>query len=237
MLREDFPRTGFTLIELIVSMTILGLIVSVLYGSLSVGLRSVDSSRRKGDTFQRIRISRELISRELTSSYLKPSSSDWTVFLGDEFFGRPGGRTPGVEEEKRIAFRGEDAIRQGKPFDSLTFNNFTRYPDGSRILSLVWIGLSQDDAGDNLDLLMTRRPLYGPWKADTTQLAVGLEGMDISYLHTDENDESMWQDEWDSESELPEAIEITMSWIEEDGSALQVSRLPLLLYLPERPVK
>jgi len=47
----------------------------------------------------------------------------------------------------------------------------------------------------------------------------------------------MWQDEWDSESELPEAIEITMSWIEEDGSALQVSRLPLLLYLPERPVK
>ena len=228
---------AFTLIELIVSMTVLGLIVSVLYGSLDVGLRSVDASREKGDVFQRIRITHEVIERGLKSAYLTPSSSDWTVFLGEEFFGDAGDRTTEGEEDRRIAFSGEDRIQQGYPSDRLTFNAFTDGLDGSRVVASVRVFISRPGEEGGGNLLLVRRPLCGPWPADTLRLASGVEGLDIRYLRVDEEGEAQWTDEWDSEIELPQAIELHIAWQEDEVKDLRISDLPLLFYLPERPVR
>ena len=230
------PRDGFTLLELIVSITILGLIVGVLYGTLHVGLKSVDSSRSKSETFQRIRIAREILTRELRSAYLTPSSSDWTVFLGDEFFGKSGGDA-GVGDEGRIVFRGVNDVRDGKPFDRLRFDTLADYPDGSLILTSVDLGLAPGREEGEWDLLLARNPRYGPWDADTVRLVRGVRELDIRYLKTDDENEPRWRDEWDSESELPEAIEIDLAWREDTDAESPVDHLPLLLYIPERPVR
>ncbi len=234
-MRRDRDK-GFTLLELVVAMTILGLVMGVLYGTLQVGLRSVNASQRKNDIFQRVRISREILSRELKSAFLKPSSSDWTVFLGEDLFGDTNGR--GAEGEGgRIAFIGSDGINQGLPSDRLYFNSFADYSDGSRILTSVRVMLSEIDLDGGRDLLLVRRPLYGPWEPDTVKLAGDIRGLDIKYLMMDKNNEPQWVGEWESESELPEAIELNISWQEEIDAALRIARLPLLLYLPERPVR
>ncbi len=218
-------------------MTILGLVVSVLYGSLHVGLKSVDTSESKSEVFQRIRITREILTRELRSAYLTPSSSDWTVFLGDEFFGKEGGEVGSEVEEGRIAFLGENDQHDGRPFDRLYFNSLTDYPDGSRILTSIHLGLAESRDNGMRDLILVRNPRYGPWEPDTVRLIHGIQEIDIRYLQTDERNEPQWLDEWESESELPEAIEINMSWEQETDSELRIAYLPLLLYLPERPVR
>jgi len=235
---ERFNCTkGFTLLELIVSITILGLVMGVLYGALHVGLRSVSASQQKSDLFQRVRISREILARELRSAYLTPSSSDWTVFLGDEFFGKAGGRESGGEEREKIAFTGDDLIYQGSPSDRLSFNSFADYADGSRVLTSVKVLLSESDSDGGRDLLLIRKPLYGPLESDTLRLASGIRGLDIKYLQTDDEGEAEWVGEWKSERELPEAIEINIRWRDDIDSELRVASLPLLLYLPERPVR
>ena len=227
---------GFTLLELLITMTILGLAVGVLYGSLNVGIRSVETGREKGAVYQRVRMTREIVSRELRSAYLTPSSSDWTVFLGDEFFGEPGGGTDGEAEGLRIAMVGEDLGGGGMPRDRLTFDGFTTAPDGSRILAEVRIGLSPPDVAGNRDLLPLRRPLYGPMHPDTPVLAVRIDGLDVRYLQAGEEGGSEWVESWDSESELPEAMEITI--LPADGELTpRITELPILLFVPERPVR
>jgi prepilin-type N-terminal cleavage/methylation domain-containing protein len=226
---------GFTLLELVVAMTILGLVMGVLYGTLHVGLRSVSASQRKSDIFQRVRISREILSRELKSAFLKPSSSDWTVFLGDDLFGDTS--VGGSDEEGKIMFIGSDGINQGFSSDRLYFNSFADYSDGSRILTSVKVMLSEVDLDGGRDLLLVRKPLYGPWEPDTVKLAGDIRGLDIKYLMMDKNNEPQWVGEWESDSELPEAIELNISWQEEIDTELRIARLPLLLYLPERPVR
>ncbi len=227
-------RNGFTLVELIVSMTILGLVVSVLYGSLHVGLKSVDTSESKSEVFQRIRITREILTGVLRSAYLTPSSSDWTVFIGEEFFGKG---EAGKMDEGKIAFLGENDQRDGRPHDRLHFNSLMDYPDGSRILTSIHLDFSEDRNYGGRDLLLVRKPRFGPWEPDTVRLIQGIQEIDIRYLRTDDMDEPEWLDEWDSESELPEAIEINMSWEQETETELRVAYLPLLLYLPGRPVR
>jgi prepilin-type N-terminal cleavage/methylation domain-containing protein len=235
-LAPNAPAGGFTLLELLVTMTILGLAVGVLYGSLNIGLRSVDAGQEKGDLYQRIRMTRTIIERELTSAYLTPSSSDWTVFLGEEFFGRPGGASP-EEQDRRIAIRGEDRYESGIPADRLTFNSFSSYPDGSRILTAVRLMVTQEDIDGNRELLLIRKPLFGPMPVDTLVLAGGeIEGLDMRYLQTVAEEEPEWVDEWDSESELPEAIELDVIW-RKDGSLPRITDLPILLHIPERPVR
>jgi prepilin-type N-terminal cleavage/methylation domain-containing protein len=229
---------GFTLLELIVSMMILGMLVGVLYESMHVGLRSVDISRGKADTFQRVRIAREVISRELNSAYLTPSSSNWTVFLGDEFFGKAGNEAGSGTKEEETGFKGEDDTVQGSPSDRLSFSSLPEYPDGSRVLTWNRILLADrggDDGGS--DLMLIRKPLFGPWRTDTLRLTGGIDALDVKYLKTEDNGEPEWVMDWDSDRELPEAIEIDLSWHEGNSADLRVTRLPLLIYIPERPVR
>ncbi len=230
------PEGGFTLLELIVTITILGLVVGVLYGSLNIGLSSVDRSSRKSNVFQRVRISHEIITRELRSIYMVSGGGDWSVFFGDDFFGSSEGGQRTGEEEEQAAFRGRDEVFQGEPSDKLSFKSLTGYPDGSRILTNVSIRLTEDNIDGGEDLLLVRSPLYGPWEADTVLLASGIRSLDIRYLDTSESDDPVWIDEWDSRSELPTALEIQIGWQDETASALQISQMPLLLYLPERPM-
>jgi len=227
---------GFTLIELLITMTILGLAVGVLYESLNVGIRSVETGQEKGAIYQRVRMTREIVSREIRSAYLTPSSSDWTVFLGDDAFGEPGGGEDGEGEELRIAMVGEDHAGGEMPEDRLTFDSFTTAPDGSRVLSEVRIGTSEEDVDGNRDLLLLKRPLYGPMSPDTLVLAEGIGGLDVRYLQTDDEGAAEWVDSWDSESELPEAIEISILGTGGEN-APRITELPILLYVPERPVR
>ena len=58
---------GFTLLELIISITIIGIIVLIISGAMRLGFRSVDAGERKVEALERIRSSLTVIDSQLQS--------------------------------------------------------------------------------------------------------------------------------------------------------------------------
>jgi general secretion pathway protein J len=58
---------GFTLLELIISITLLGIIVLVVMGATRLGFRSVDSGERKVESLERLRTSLSIIESQIQS--------------------------------------------------------------------------------------------------------------------------------------------------------------------------
>jgi general secretion pathway protein J len=61
-------QTGFTLLELIVAITLMGLVLVVLYSGLRLGLRSWDGGEQRAEVTNRLRLTQEFLRRQLTQS-------------------------------------------------------------------------------------------------------------------------------------------------------------------------
>lgn len=69
-----FPKKGsfgFTLLELLVSLTILAIVASLIFGSLKVGIGAWEKGERDIDATQRLRAVAELIKAQMASAYLE----------------------------------------------------------------------------------------------------------------------------------------------------------------------
>jgi prepilin-type N-terminal cleavage/methylation domain-containing protein len=62
---------GFTLLELILSMAIVGFIVAISLGAIRLGISTQEVGRQKTETYQRLRIIGEHLSQKIKSSYPK----------------------------------------------------------------------------------------------------------------------------------------------------------------------
>ena len=60
-------RRGFTLLELIISITLLGIIVLVTVGAMRLGSRSVDSGEKRIASLERIKSSLNIIESQIQS--------------------------------------------------------------------------------------------------------------------------------------------------------------------------
>ena len=68
---ENHSSSGFTLLELLISLTILAVIVVIVFGALRVGVRAWEKGEKDIDARQRHRIVLDLFKRQLTSISLK----------------------------------------------------------------------------------------------------------------------------------------------------------------------
>ena len=50
-----FQQAGFTLLELLIAMTLLGMILVLLFGGLRLGVRSWDASQKQVDSLNSVR--------------------------------------------------------------------------------------------------------------------------------------------------------------------------------------
>ncbi|MEE9258829.1 MAG: type II secretion system protein [Nitrospinaceae bacterium] len=98
-------RSGFTLLELILSLVIIGFIVTLSMGGIRLGIAAREAGDQRVDTFQRLRVIGEQLSQKIKSNY--------PVFIspaGEEF----GIVSPTQKQTKPmvLAFEGkEDSIR------------------------------------------------------------------------------------------------------------------------------
>lgn len=68
-MRGSRPRqSGFTLLELVVAITLMGLVLVVLYSGLRLGLNGSDSGERRAEATHRLRLVQEFIRRQLAQS-------------------------------------------------------------------------------------------------------------------------------------------------------------------------
>lgn len=59
---------GFTLIELVIAITLMGLVLVALYSGLRLGLNSWDSGEQRAEAVNRLRATQEFLRRQLTQS-------------------------------------------------------------------------------------------------------------------------------------------------------------------------
>ncbi len=64
----DCRQGGFTLLELLVAITLMGLVLVVLYSGLRLGLNSWDSGERRAEATNRLRSVQEFLRRQLAQS-------------------------------------------------------------------------------------------------------------------------------------------------------------------------
>jgi general secretion pathway protein J len=66
--RADRRQAGFTLLELIVAITLMGLVLVVLYSGLRLGLNSWDGGEQRAEATHRLRLAQEFLRRQLAQS-------------------------------------------------------------------------------------------------------------------------------------------------------------------------
>ncbi len=67
-MRENRAR-GFTLLELMIGLVLLGLIMSLIFAGLPLGIRSSDAAETAGERANRIRLVQSLLLREISAVY------------------------------------------------------------------------------------------------------------------------------------------------------------------------
>ena len=79
-------QQGFTLLELLIALTLLGLILVLLFGGLRLGVRSWDASQKQVDSLNSVRSLENFLRRELSVAYpyrWKAGPTRRLAFLGE----------------------------------------------------------------------------------------------------------------------------------------------------------
>jgi len=198
---------GFTLIEVLLSMAILVVLMSVVYGSFSTAGRNVEQAESARDETDLARTLLAKLSDDLTNAYFNPNmrqvsqntsaSVNLTILYG----------------KKDESGEGEDKVRR----DSLSLTTLTnwRKPD-SKETELVEVGYFFKEKPDGSGYSLYRRekrelsadapPLEGGVEYEITDR---IEGLQLRYYNG-----TTWADEWDTRTRggLPKTVELALTF-------------------------
>jgi general secretion pathway protein J len=206
---------GFTLLEVMVSVAILGVIMTLIWSSTSQSLRAKDRFEKRDLVFHQGRVALRKIGEDLSMAFLAP---------------REVRRAEGATEIKTF-FIGEDRASQ----DSISFTSFSHLrlfrgaKESDQCKVAYEVVPSPEDPGR---FNIVRRE--DPWIDDTVEvkgraftLAWDIQEFDLEY-YDDRRDE--WIKSWDTEqvdwrNRLPMAVRIRIAFVdpEEEGEVIPLS--------------
>ncbi len=195
---------GFTLLEILIALTILGMISATLFLSLDGALDSLGRVRDAQEPYQRGRVARTFLASSLRSTAL--------------FSGIPGD-----------GFVAVDSTSGSVPRDELTFVAGT--PPGSRSARMQIRVFVADSAGSPSLRLEVRALAPGDTlpTPETHVLSSDVAGLDIEFLAAAADDKSVWVERWDSRIRIPHAVRIDFV---PGPRPDPVYRAPLVVQLP-----
>lgn len=136
-------KSGFTLLELMISITLIGIMVLIITGAMRLGFRSVDSGERKMEALERIRASLNIVDSQVRSEvpltydengakkyYFKGSgssmqfSTNYSIWGGQKGYVVVAYRAETAPDRKQALYASENTIgfegnRETKLFDNL----------------------------------------------------------------------------------------------------------------------
>ena len=185
---------GFTLLEMLVGLTLLGVMLILIYASLNVGLRAWDTGERRVSEAARQRVVQSFLRREL--SQLFPV------------------RWRGIAESK-IAFEGAK--------DELKFVTMLTLGASAREGGLQWghlyVAGDETPGGERGQTLFIKRSAFnlqakdwdGVDEAKPIALVTGVKAFELGYYGA-ENDtvDPQWTSEWINPLRMPQLIRITL---------------------------
>ncbi len=213
-LRYSIPP-GFTLLELLISLTIIGLILVIVFGALRIGARAWEKGEKDVEIHQRQRVVLENIRRQIASTCLR--------------------EIKGVEGEglttKKFFFRGDS---EGMEFIS----RVPMVPTARSGMVYVKYVVREEDGGDKKRLMLyekdilfieTEEDIGDQDEADFFELIPGAENIEFAYLKRPEDKDAdpEWQEAWDLDSDtgIPLAVKITLQEDEDTAPIYVIARL------------
>ncbi len=207
--RQSSIPSGFTLLELMISLTIIGLVLVLVFGSLRIGARAWEKGERDIEIHQRQRVVLDNIKRQIASVCLRE-------IKGDDGEG---------QGNKSLFFRGDN---EGMEF----MTRIPMVPTTRSGMVYVKYVVREEDTGEKMRLMLYEKDaafinkeedIGDPDEADFFELIPGAENIQFEYLKgpEDERGDPEWQDAWDPETDkgIPLAVKVTL---EEDAEAAPI---------------
>jgi general secretion pathway protein J len=178
---------GFTLLETIVALTLLGLMLAVLSGSIRFAGQSRDAAASRIDSIDNMRIAQDFLRQTLAQAHPKR----WLKAVGRPF-----------------AFRGErDELAMAAPLTARV---------GVGGLFLLKLSLVDAEKGKGKNLVLARvfpepdaQEMPDFSSAETTVLAENLAELEFAYLGRDDDaSDPTWRDDWREGASMPEAVRV-----------------------------
>jgi general secretion pathway protein J len=176
---------GFTLLELIIALSIVAALLAIAFGGLRVALAAWTQGEDRADAHQHLRGVAAVLARAVGSAYPYQASA-------------------GLSPDPVLLFRGAEQrlelVTQAPPFP----------PAVPVAFSAVAIGLENTQEGSALVIRQRVMPNREPFSEAPAMLSdTGVNRLEFRYLNTS----GVWQETWDGESEngLPRAVRITVA--------------------------
>lgn len=199
---RTLDEDGFTLLEVLLALSILALIVTALYASFSTTARNIEQAETIRDSTDLARTLVSKLSDDIANAYFSQSMNSTSVMT--IFYGKKGEGQPGKDKQRR------DSLSM----TTLT-NFFGRRPD-SKEMELWEVGYFFKEKSDGSGFLLMRREKRelskeipageGGIEFQVTDL---VEGLQIRY----NNGGDTWFDEWDSRTkrDIPKMVEFGLT--------------------------
>lgn len=183
---------GFSLVEMLLAMTLLSMLLALAYGGLRASARATEKGQVILDDSNRIRMAHQFVRRQLTQ--LLPLAFE-----------------EGEMEGQRVVFQGDARrIRYVAPMPG-----YLGY-GGPQVQELEIV---QGEEG--LELVLSHALLQGfeeeyLYLREPVLLLDKIEQAEFQFLGRDENGEmTAWSATWDNESELPAAVSLDVAFVED----------------------
>jgi general secretion pathway protein J len=198
--REQRPaELGFTLLELLVAVMLLGLLMAALFGGLRLGARVWETGETRLDANARIQIIQEFIRQRLAEAL--PSATVHPEAGGDA---EPAFR--GGPESVRFAALMPEHLGGGFALMDLALSE-SGHADGTKDLVLSWRPLEPGG-----------QPKAPPAEPERRIIVEGIESMDVAYFGApDRRAPPEWWPLWQQQPELPRLVRLNIRFPPSDG--------------------
>ena len=187
MNRSERARSGFTMVEILIAIGILGLVIAAVYSSWTAILRASKVGIEAAATAQRARIAVRTLEDSLASAQCFQQGVRYYGFLAEN----------GTEASLSFVARLEKSFPRGGKFGDLDVRRVTFSvepgPDSSSQLVVRQAPLLMDFDADEKD-----HPLV---------LAKNVKDFELEFWDNRLND---WADEWKQTNQLPKAVRVTL---------------------------
>ena len=180
------PENGFTLVEVLLAVSLVAMMATLVFGSLYVTMSAIETARANSATEQIVRSTLRVMADELSVA--------------------EGGAT--------APWMGINGQQDGQPADSVAFLTMGQYRGAESAKDTELVRIVYTREGDRL-LRFVRRNLYGltDESVEQVELATKVKGFNVRYY---DGRSKLWMDEWTGRgTESPKAILLELTLLQE----------------------
>ncbi len=196
---------GFTLLEILLVLLILGTVVSIVLTSYTGSLSAITETETQADVYETARIVLQRVQEDLESAYMPKGHSE---------------STPDKDIARQVQFVGEDREIEGMPADTITFISRAHLTfdenDRDSGMAQIWYDIQKNKDGNSITLYRSDKPTIEESFSDTSDgliLCDNLLSVNFTYCDSDGNEYDSWDSsQGESRGKLPTIIAVMLEF-------------------------